>query len=266
MTTKPPRNLGDPVRRAAAQAARAKADAERAAATEAYWTAADDQRPDYLPTTEQCQSLHDSALRAYSRAMDDLDHAAQDVAAAEAWDVEGRALAVLALDGNAVAQERLRTQVRAVHPGIVDYLPVPDENDSPDYWRGDMKDLGLMVDTPTSSEVVTGEYVAALAEALRAFVRRFEPKIAVPDRRVGKQGHAYAETRVGRLLYHPHAKRPAYFHHAASDTSVLTGSGLGGATTEYATLEDALSALPSLLTVGALAGRINPYFRTADQG
>lgn len=257
-----PRNPGDPARRAAAQAARAKADAERAAATEAYWTVPGDERPDYLPSTEDCRSLHASALRAYRLAHDDLDHAAEDLSAAEAWDAAGRELAKLALDGNTVAMERLRTQVRAVHPGIVGFLPVPDANDSPGYWSGNMKDLGLVIDVPASAEVVTDEYAAALAEALRGFVRRFEPKFTTDHRRrrVGNQVHAYAETRVGTLLYHPHPKRPAYFRHPERIPGVPDSVLLPD--TVYPTLEDALRALPTLLTMGVLAGRTNPYFRT----
>lgn len=261
------RNPGDPVRRAAAQAARAKADAERAAAEAAYWTATEDVRPEDLLSVDQCRSLHASALAAYTQAQDDLEQAAADVATAEAWDAEGRDLALLALNGNMAAMDRLRAQVRAVHPGIVGFLPAPDANDEPRWWRGDMKDLGLVVDVPTSAEVVTADYVAGLAEALRAFVRRFEPKIGSSNRRVGKQGHAYAETRVGRLLYHSHPKRSAYFQHAnpADPISLASGSALAGpGVAEYATLEDALTALPAMLTVGALAGQANPYFRTFE--
>lgn len=267
MSTKHQRNPGDPVRRAAAQAARAKADAERAAAEAAYWTVPEDGRPEDLPTTEQCRSLHASALAVYTQAQDDLSQAAADVNAAEAWDAEGRDLAMLALNGNTVAMNRMRTQVCAVHPAIIGFLPAPDANDEARYWRGDMKDLCLVVDVPTSTEVVTADYVASLAEALRAFVRRFEPKIGAPNRRVGKQGHAYAETRVGRLLYHSHPKRSAYFQHAnpADPTSLASGSVLAGpGMAEYATLEDALTALPAMLTVGALAGQANPYFRTFE--
>lgn len=256
MSTDSVRNTGDPVRRAAAQARRAAEAAERDAADGATFTSCDDVRPADLPPQDECDRIRNDAYLALEAARAEVDRAVRAAKDAAAYGAERHHLAALAFTGNVEAQERLTRQVRASHPAITGFTPVPGVNDAREHFNEDLKDLGLMVDVPTTG--VDEAYFASLAEAMRAFVRWYGPKINSSTRRVGNQGHAYAETRVGRILYHPHPKRPAYFQHT-HDTSPGVAP-LADAT--YPTLEQALAALPALLTVGVLAGRTNPRFTT----
>lgn len=266
--TKTTRDQGDPVRRAAAQARRAAVQAAREAADAAIFAAADDVRPADLPTAREANLLKSEALEALEAAQRAVTDAIRTVADAQAWQVDRQDLAAAAFSGNVEAQVRLGRQVRASHPGVVGFSPVPARTSNGSGSRGPFRDsvsnLGLVIDIPTTTSIVDDTYIAALAEAMRAFVRWYEPKIDTPQRRVDKPGYAYAETRVGRLLYHPRPDRPAFFQHAPNPGAPAVPDDGGLSDVTYPTLEKALAALPALLTVGILAGRHNRQFGTLD--
>lgn len=255
------RNVGDPARAAAARARREAEARERAAAEAAYWDVPADARPADLAPDEDIHARHHAAKAALEAAQQELVLARDLADTAHAYAMEGKELAELALRGNRPALDRLHTQVCGVHPAIIGFVPAPDPDET--HFHADMKDLGLVVDIPTTPATPDDTYVADLAEAMRSFVRRFEPKTNTPNRRIGAQGYAFAETRAGRLLYHRHPKRPAFLKHAddrLTQSTQSTQSTIIPPDTDFATLEEALAALPGWLTLTALSDRRNLGF------
>lgn len=243
---------GDPARRAAAKARTAAILAAREAEDDALFTSTADRRPVDLPSQFECDRLLDEAETALAEAHRARTQAKDATLAAAAFEVERQDLLKLAFTGNVVAQDRLNQQIRAAHPALTGFTPAPGDNQRRSEFHRDVKDIGVMLDLPTTG--LDEDYFDALAEALRAFVRHYTPRLNSPKYRVGNQPHAHAVTRVGTVLYHPHPKRPAFFRHPS-------GTGESTPDVSYPTLEKALAALPALLTVGTLAGRTHPGFR-----
>lgn len=206
-----------------------------------------------LTLEEAAQRLADA--EAVRRAAEDAHTRAREVyKAVEGYQSEGRDLARLAMDGNTTAMSRLHEQVRALHSGIVGYLPVPTANDTPGHFYADMEDLGLLIDLPTEFD---GEYVNALATAMRNFVRTYQPKTNSPKARSGTQGFAYAQTRAGMLAYGVKTTRPAFLVPLGA-----TESGDDLPKVNYRSLEEALTALPTETFVTSLRERHGShYFR-----
>lgn len=170
------------------------------------------------------------AQRNLSRAREALDEA---LAAA----AEGKALAKLAMDGNRPALVRLGEQVRALHPGIVGFWPRPIADDDT-FFRGHMRDLGLVVDF---AQDVSEDFLTELAAAMRQFIRIFDPHYSDPKSL--RQGYARAITAGGTLFYKTSDKRPSIFA-SYVDTAEVTG-----------TLVDLLRDVPSYAVLTALSDR-----------
>lgn len=162
-----------------------------------------------LPTLAEAQVLLKEAQVALDEAHRRMARANELVKHADANEAEGHDLAKLALTGNnRRARVRLEQQVRALHPAIVGYAPTPDANDGEWDFRGKMTHLSVLIDYPDGMDE---EYLASLADALRTFVRVYQPKHNHPD--APRQGMAMAHARSGTLFYRLKVGPPGVFEH-----------------------------------------------------